>query len=218
MEAKQVKEHYRENKKEIKERIAEFKDLRNADDERIFQELVYVILTSQSDAEKAWEAAKKLRKRDLLLEGSIDEIAEVLQESGIRYEDEKARYIVENRKALSQPTLEDPGSGLKIADKIEGNPEKVRKWLAENIKGISWKGSSHFLRNIGRGKDFAIISSHIIGKMHELGLLQEAEMPSGRKDYLKYESKLKRFSEKIDVPLEELDLVLWSMETDEVFK
>jgi N-glycosylase/DNA lyase len=218
MNSNEVKKKYREKQEEIEDRINEFRGLEEASEERIFQELVFVILTSQTGAEKAWEAAQKLREEGLLLEGSEEDIAEVLAEQGVQYEDSKARYIVENRNSLSQPTLKDPEAGLKLAGKLDDEPEKAREWIVENIKGLSWKGASHFLRNIGRGKDFAIISSHIVGKMHQLGLIEDPELPGNEKEYLEYERRLREFSKEVDIPLEELDLVLWSMETGEVFK
>ncbi|MFB6114885.1 MAG: N-glycosylase/DNA lyase, partial [Candidatus Nanohalobium sp.] len=201
------------------ERIKDFRELQDADEERIFQELVFVILTSQTGAEKAWEAAEQLEKEGLLLRGEKSEIEEVLADNGVQYEKDKAKYIVENRKSLSQPTLNKPEKGLKLKSQIEGKePEKAREWLVKSVKGLSWKGSSHFLRNIGYGKDFAIISGHIVRKMHQLGLIDEPELPENKEEYLKYEDILRRFSDEIDIPLEELDLVLWSMETGEVFK
>lgn len=218
MDSKEVKKQYRKQKEQIRERVKEFKGLEDADEERIFQELVFVILTSQTEAEKAWNATQKLREKGLLLDGSEHDIAEVLAEEGIQYADDKAGYIVENRSFLSQPTLEDPEAGLKLSEKLDKDPEKARKWIVGNIKGLSWKGASHFLRNIGRGEDFAIISSHIVGKMHQLGLVEEPELAKNEEEYLEYERKLQDFSEEVKIPLEELDLVLWSMKTGEVFK
>lgn len=218
MGTRELRQQYREKQDEIQERIKEFKALKQADEERIFQELVFVILTSQTEAEKAWKAAEELQKEELLLNGSREEIEEVLAKNDIQYEKDKAGYILENRSLLSQPTLEDREKGLKLKDKIDKDPGKTREWLVENIKGISWKGASHFLRNTGLGEDFAIISGHIVRKMHQLDLVDEPDLPSGKDEYLEYEEKLRDFSEDIGIPLEELDLVLWSMETGEVFK
>lgn len=219
MQSKEVKEQYLEKEEEIKTRIQDFKGLKEADEKRIFQELIFVILTSQTGAKKAWDAAKQLEKQDLILEGEQGVIETVLAENEVQYEKDKARYIVENRRSLSQPTLNKPERGLKLKSQIEDKePEKTREWLVKSVKGISWKGSSHFLRNIGYGKDFAIISGHIVQKMHQLGLIEDPELPGDKEEYLKYEDILRRFSEKVEISLEELDLVLWSMETGEIFK
>lgn len=219
MGIREIKEHHQENRKEIKDRIREFRDLEEADERRIFQELVFVILTSQTEAEKAWKAAEKLKEKNLLIKDSRGEIQRILEEVEVQYSENKAKYIVENCNILMQPTLDDPEKGLKFKRQIWGkNPEKSREWIVDNIKGVSWKGSSHFLRNVGRGKSFAIISGHIVRKMHQLGLIEDLGLPRGRKEYLKYEKKLGEFANDIGISLEELDLVLWSMETGEVFK
>lgn len=219
MTPEEVRKQYENVKKDVKARIRSFRDLRDAGEERVFQELVFVILTSQTEAEKAWSAAERLRKENLLIDGSEPEIKTVLESEDIQYPENKARYIKENRRELNQPTLSDPEKGLKLKEKIsDRDPEKAREWLVDNVRGLSWKGASHFMRNTGRGKEFAIISSHIVGKMHQLGLIDDLEMPSGKEEYLEYEKLLEEFSEDIGIPLEELDLVLWSMETGEVFK
>jgi len=219
MKTRELKQHYRDNQPEIENRIKEFKGLKESGEERIFQELIFVILTSQTDAKKAWEAAQEVEEKGLLLDGSREQIKDILAKNEVQYEENKAKYILENREFLTQPTLTNPEKGLKLKEKIfDKNPEKVREWLVENIKGLSWKGASHFLRNIGYGKDFAIISGHIIRKMHQLELIEEAEQPKNKEQYLKYERKLQEFSEDIQIPLEELDLVLWSYETGEIFK
>ena len=83
---------------------------------------------------------------------------------------------------------------------------------------MSWKGSSHFLRNIGYGDDFAIISSHIINVLHELGLLETLDPPSGKKEYLEIERKFQDLARTLEIDVKELDLVLWSMRTGKVFK
>ncbi len=219
MTPEEVRKQYENVKKDVKARIRSFRDLRDAGEERVFQELVFVILTSQTEAEKAWSAAERLGREDLLIDGSEPEIKKVLESEDIQYPEDKARYIKENRRELNQPTLSDPEKGLKLKEKIsDRDPEKAREWLVDNVRGLSWKGASHFMRNTGRGKEFAIISSHIVGKMHQLGLIDDLEMPSGKEEYLEYEKLLEEFSEDIGIPLEELDLVLWSMETGEVFK
>ncbi|MFB6174697.1 MAG: hypothetical protein ABEJ87_01830, partial [Candidatus Nanohalobium sp.] len=77
MKKSEVLQQYREKEDEIKQRIKEFKALKEADEERIFQELVFVILTSQTNAKKAWKAAERLEDEGLLIQGSGEDIAEV---------------------------------------------------------------------------------------------------------------------------------------------
>ncbi len=219
MKKSEIKQHFEEQRGKISSRLEDFKKLSDVKEKRKFKELIFVILTSQTGAEKAWEATETLESTDLLHTGRSADIEEVLEEQEIQYPEEKSNYIVENREFLTQPTLVDPERKLKISQKI--NPDDLqasREWFAENIKGMSWKGSSHFLRNIGYGDDFAIISSHIINVLHELGLLETLDPPSGKKEYLEIERKFQDLARTLEIDVKELDLVLWSMRTGKVFK
>lgn len=215
----EIKSHFRENEEAINSRLKSFKDLRESGEARKFQELVFVLLTSQSSAEKCWEATVELESENLLEHGDKDSIAKVLAEHGIQYEINKAGYIVDNREMLSQPTLSNPERSLKISDKIKKQDlESSREWFANNIKGFSWKGSSHFLRNIGYGDEFAILSNYTVKKLFELGYIEDAEQPKNKSEYLKMEESMRDLAEDLNLSMQELDLALWSMETGEVFK
>jgi len=219
MDLEKVRKHHQDKEAEIKQALSDFEKLRDSDNSRLFKELVFVILTSQTDAERSWKATEELEKANLLEKGSKQDIAKILEKNGIQYEKNKAAYIIENREMLSQPTLKEPGKGLKIQNKIDSeNLEKTRKWFAENIRGLSWKGASHFLRNIGYGNSFAIISGRISSKMFELDYLKDPKQPSGKQEYLKAEKQMQKLSKDLEIEIKELDLVLWSMETGKIFK
>ncbi|PSG98582.1 MAG: hypothetical protein BRC29_00455 [Nanohaloarchaea archaeon SW_7_43_1] len=219
MNTDKVKAHYREKETEIEKRLEQFRALRDESDYRLFIELVFVILSSQTEAHKAWKATEELDEKNLLMEGNKDQIAKILERNGVSYEENKAEYVVGNREFLSQPTLKNPTKELKLKEKLDlENLEKTREWLVENIKGISWKGASHFLRNIGYGDEFAIVSSYISQSLFELELLEEADLPKDKEEYLKQEEKMKKLAEETGIDILALDLTLWSMETGEVFK
>ena len=219
MNRKQIKQHYREQQDVIDQRLQSFKQLRDSSNRRKFQELVFVLLTSQTSAKEAWNAAEKLGQLELLENGSKQEIIQVLENFDIQYEKKKAGYIVENRKLLSQPTLQNPEKRLKLEERINTNDlESTRLWLAENMKGIGMKGASHFLRNIGYGNSFAIVSNHIITVLHELGFKEKPEPPQNREEYLEAEETVQNLAEQLSIDVKALDLVLWSMKTGEVFK
>jgi N-glycosylase/DNA lyase len=114
MKAEKVKENYRDRKEEIEKRLSEFDELRDENDYRLFMELVFVILTSQTEAQKAWKATEELDDKNLLIEGNKEQIAKVLERNGVQYEKSKADYIIENREQLSQPTLSNPTNELKL--------------------------------------------------------------------------------------------------------
>ena len=219
MNYEEVKQHYQENKDEIEERLKEFDEVGELSDYRLFIELVFVILTSQTEAEKAWEAAEELDDKNLLLEGNKQQIGKVIERNKVQYEQNKASYIVDNRELLCQPTLQNPTNELKLKEKLDfSDLDKTREWLVDNIKGLGWKGASHFLRNIGHGDGLAIISSHIINQMNELEVVDSADAPSSKEDYLEMEERLEQFSQEIGIDIKALDLTLWSMKTGEVFK
>jgi len=214
-----IQKHYEENREEIQDRLEEFRNLKESNDYRLFMELCFVILTSQSSAKNAWKAVEQLDDQNFLLEGDTSEIAEVLKQNEIQYEENKAGYLVENREFLSQPTLNNPTKELKIKEKLDLNDlEKTREWLVENIIGLSWKGGSHFLRNIGYGDNFAIVSSYISKTLFKLELIEEAELPKNKEKYLEQEEKVRELAEEVGISIQALDLVLWSMETGEIFK
>ena len=215
MDKRDVKTQYQEKEEVIEERLNEFEKLRTSSDERKFKELVFVILSSQTESQKAWDAAQKISHAD-----TDKQITKhVLEKSGVSYPENKAEYILKNKSQLSQPTLTDPDKNIKINSRInEDNLNKTRRWLTENINGISWKGASHFLRNIGYGNGFAIISGHISSQMYELGLTETPKPPQNHAEYVKTEKKLQEFSKDIKIDIKALDMVLWSMKTGEVFK
>lgn len=218
MNLKEIREQYQEKEEVIEKRLEEFSELKDASEYRLFKELVFVILTSQTSAKKAWEAAEQLNREKLLLNGDKSSIAEVLRENEVQYEENKASYIIENRITLSQPTLQDPTNELKISFKIdEDNLDKTRRWMVENLKGVGWKAASHFLRNVGY-QNIAIISNYIAKDLHELGMTESSSIPNDEASYLKAEQRMNELSEELDISVEALDLVLWSMETGEVFK
>ncbi len=214
-----IKQQYLNEEGLIKERLEEFEGLRDASDYRMFKELVFVIITSQTSARKSWEATEEMAREDMLRNGGKDEIASLLDKYEVQYERNKAKYIVSNRKKLSQPTLNDPTSGLKIRNKIDvSDLKKTRAWLVENIDGLSWKGASHFLRNIGYGDDFAILSGYISKTMFKLGILEDPEPPKNKEEYLEQEEKFRKLSRDTGIETGALDLVIWSLQTGEVFK
>jgi SAM-dependent methyltransferase len=82
-----------------------------------------------------------------------------LRELGHRFPNTRAKYIVEARKHAKDLK--------KIVHSTFDNVDALREWLADNVKGLGFKESSHFLRNIGF-EDVAIIDFHIIDFLAQL--------------------------------------------------
>jgi len=210
-QVKQLMEYYQTKRDEIRNRLREFEDILNQPDEKVFSELCFCICTPQSKATLCDEAIIALERRNLLLKGDADQIRPLLR--GVRFADRKARYIVEARELFKRD------GKIRIKERLShfDNIYQLREWIADNVKGMGLKESSHFLRNIGLGKNLAILDRHILKNLKELGIIGE-EKNLTRKRYLSIESKMMTFAEEINMPIEELDLLLWSKETGRVFK
>jgi N-glycosylase/DNA lyase len=110
---------------------------------------------------------------------------------------------------------------MRLRARLEGfsDPIARRDWLARErrIKGLGYKESSHFLRNIGFS-GYAILDKHILRSLSELGITDSPQPPTTRARYLATEERLKEFARDLRIDFDELDLVLWSMKTGEVLK
>jgi len=95
--------------------------------------------------------------------------------------------------------------------------EELRLWLVNNVKGLGWKESSHFLRNIGY-RNLAILDRHILRNLKRLGVITKLLKTLNAKKYLQIEKKFKKFSKRIGISMDELDLLFWSMETGKIMK
>ncbi len=200
---------YSERKDEIKDKLKEFRENWNKPDKKIFSELCFCICVPQSRAELCEKAVSELSKSEILYTGSEKQVRDGLK--GVRFPNNKTRFILEARDYFS--------SGSKIKSKL--NTEDIaglRNWLAANISGLGYKESSHFLRNIGFGKDLAILDRHILKNLKRYGIISAIPKTLTKKRYLEIEEKMVKFSEKIGIPLGELDLVLWSEETGKIIK
>jgi N-glycosylase/DNA lyase len=110
---------------------------------------------------------------------------------------------------------------MRLRERLESfaDPVERRDWLARErrIKGLGYKESSHYLRNIGFS-GYAILDKHILRSLSELGIIESPQPPTTRARYLATEERMKKFSRDLLIDFDELDLVLWSMKTGEVLK
>ena len=83
---------------------------------------------------------------------------------------------------------------------------------------MGYKEASHFLRNIGLGKDLAILDRHILRNLQNLGVINEIPKTLSKNKYLEIEEKMRVFSKNIGIPLDHLDLLLWFKQTGRIFK
>jgi N-glycosylase/DNA lyase len=203
---------YGEKREAIQTRLNEFKEILNRNDDDVFAELCFCLLTPQSSAKTCWAAVSRLKERSLLLKGAANEIQPQLNE--VRFGDSKAKYIVEARATFTK----DGRLFLKSHLSSFANLFELREWMVENVKGLGYKEASHFLRNVGLGEEFAILDRHILRNLKRLDVITEVPVSITKKRYLEIEEKLRSFSREIGIPLADLDLLFWSRETGWIFK
>ena len=207
---KELFTEYGRIKKQLKERISEFERIgEEKNKERIFEEMVFCLLTPQSKAKYAWEAVVKMREDKSLYKGNLEEIKSHLRK--IRFLKNKSKYILELRNRYFKEDI------FNFIMK-ENNEKNLREWLVKNIKGYGYKEASHFLRNIGKGKSLSILDRHILKNLKNFAVIDEVPSSLSKRKYLEIEKQMILFSKEIKIPLEELDLLLWYRETGEVFK
>lgn len=206
---------HRERGRQIRARLAEFREVwQTGTDERLWEELVYCIFTAGASARMGLRAVEAVRP--LLRAGSHAEMTRVLVEQRAhRYPSARPGYIVVTRDYLSEDC------GMRLRERLESfsDPLARRDWLAreKRVKGLGYKESSHYLRNIGLS-GYGILDKHILRSLAELGVIESAQPPPTRARYLETEERLRRFARDIRIDFDELDLVLWSMKTGEILK
>jgi len=195
-------EHYKRNKKIIKKKLKEFSNVKGRD---VFYELCFCLLTPQTKAHKCWGVVLELKKKSFLNKNFNPK--NYLYKS-VRFHNNKSRYLIGCKKKYN-----DLINDLK---KIK-ETKKKREFLVKNVKGLGYKEASHFLRNIGY-KNLAILDRHILKNLVKYRAINNMPKTLTKKKYLDIEKKTESFSKKIKMPMDELDLLFWSMETGEVFK
>jgi len=200
-----VLEAYHQKKTDIQQRLSEFTIVPSGE---YFYELCYCICTPQSKAVHAFQCVEKLRKGNFREQGWDPTPILRNPEHYIRFHNMKAISLLQLRQRFD--TIH-----TTLASTLA--PEEKRTWLAQNIRGIGMKESSHFLRNIGY-RNIAIIDRHILYHLHKCKVIEETNFPSSVKKYLHIEHLWKQFANDICIPLDELDLLFWSLQTGEILK
>lgn len=204
---------YRSKSGIIKKRLSEFRQLiSDRDDKKIFEEMVFCILTAGTSAQLCLDVIKKVR--DIIHTGNKEEITVGLK-SCYRFYNIRAEYIFSTREYLKAEC------DLRLGELVLSLEDPVyrRDFFALNkrIKGLGFKESSHFLRNIGF-KGYAILDKHIINSLYELKVLNENKTPAGRSKYLEIEDKFINFARTNGFDPDELDLLIWSEKTGTILK
>jgi len=202
-------------RKEIRARLREFGQVwQTASDARLWEEMVYCIFTAGASAKMGLRSVEAVRP--LLAKGHQQAMTRALVTAGAhRFPNARPVYVVTTREYLE-------GSfSMRLRERLKSfsDPFERRDWLATEprIKGLGYKESSHYLRNIGF-KGYSILDKHIVRCLAELGVIDSPRPPTNRNRYLETESRMRQFSGEIGIDFDELDLVLWSIKTGEILK
>ncbi len=198
IEVNKLLEFYETKKEKIRNFIKKC-DIK--DDECLFGELCFSILTSQSKAKNCREVINKLKADKKLFRANLEELRNYLK--GVRFPYVKAERIIEAREKL--PTLK---------RMLTSDPIELRKWLIENIKGIGIKQSANFMRNIGfRG--LPIIDVHVQNFLRKIGYNDYEPGSLTKKQYIELENKFLKLSKELKIPPEKLDIAIWLYQSGE---
>ncbi len=187
----------------IDKRIKEFSSLNKKSSRHWFDELCFCLMTANWKAKEGIELQKELCKGGFC-DWNENKLAFYLKEKGHRFWPQRAERIVLARRYKDN------------IKKILKKQEDPRSWLVKNIKGLGYKESSHFLRNVGY-KDYAILDRHIQNILKKEKLLEDSGSMTPKR-YLETEQVLKAIAEKTNLTQAELDLYIWYLKTGKVLK
>jgi len=194
---------YLSKKADIQQRLKDFSKVwETGDEQRLFAELAFCLCTPQSKATAADLAIRRLTDANVLCSGNQGAISEHLSRSGVRFGNNKAKYIAEAYRYFSAD------GQLKIRGKLN----------IEDVLGMGMKEASHFLRNIGFGNNLAILDRHILKNLKKHGVIPIIPKVLSKQVYLELEERVRKFSQKVRIPMADLDLLFWSEETGQIFK
>ena len=210
-----IRATHKARKKEIRARLDQFRGVwRDGSDEQLFEELVFCIFTAGASARMGFRSVEAVRP--FLMNGKREDMTLALKTTGAhRFPVERPGYIVVTRNYLREHC--DMALRSKLRSFVD--PLERRDWLAQEkqIKGLGYKESSHFLRNIGL-LGHAILDKHVMSCLADLKVVETPKPPATRTRYLETEERLRSFAREVRIDFDELDLVLWSMKTGEVLK
>ncbi|MBU0756633.1 MAG: N-glycosylase/DNA lyase [Nanoarchaeota archaeon] len=201
-------------KKQVDTRLKQFKSFQSKPSKEWFSELCFCILTANSKALTAINIQNELGAVGFC-DLSEKDLVNTIQKNKHRFHNNKAKYIVEARCHVD--IKKKIANQIKEGGKGSGGEMFAREWLVKNIKGIGYKESSHFLRNVGY-QNLAILDRHIINLMLDHKLIKDKPKALTKKNYLEIEKKFSKLAQSIKMNCAELDLYMWYIKTGKVLK
>ncbi|MBI3112780.1 MAG: DNA lyase [Ignavibacteriales bacterium] len=197
---------HQERRGAIRQRLRDFKEVPRSE---YFYELLYCLMTPQTSAESADKVVAKLKEVSFATNAVDPEPVLRDRHHYIRFHKTKTERLLLVKKEF-------PVIASALAAMV--SPVELREWLVKNVKGLGYKEATHFLRNIGRNGGLTILDRHILRNLQRYGAIRTVPKSMTKKRYLSVERRFIKFSETVGVPVDELDLLFWSMETGEIRK
>jgi len=208
-----LRREFRRKKDRIRVRLAHFRRIGRMPDAALFEELCFCLLAIQTKARASDAALRGIVAGGDLWTGDERTLARHLRHR-VRFHNHKAGYIVRARRRF----FPDGTPKLRAALNRSPSPQDARAWLVSEIDGFGFKEASHFLRNIGRGEDLAILDRHVLRNLVRHGVIRRLPTSLTPRRYLAIETRMRAFAATVGIPLGALDLLFWSRETGEIFK
>lgn len=198
--------NYIKKRRQIRTRLNDFASVPG---DEYFYELAFCLLTPQSSQANAEKVIEELKAKGFM-DKPFDPTPHLRDPKHyIRFHNVKSARLLELRKIFPQiyPHLSDRNE----------NPGKLRTLLLIKVKGLGWKEASHFLRNIGF-RDLAILDRHILKHLCGLKVIRAIPRSISTRNYLDIEESFLNYARKVNIPMDELDLLFWSEATGEIKK
>ncbi|MBS1536774.1 MAG: DNA lyase [Bacteroidetes bacterium] len=195
---------YNNQSEAIRERLDDFA---NVPQEEYFYELCFTLCTPQSKAKNAIQVVNILKQRNFQNEPFNPSDILRRPEHYIRFHNQKGISLLQAQANYRQIEKEILSSS---------SAYEKREWLVRNVRGMGMKEAAHFLRNIGIFGT-AILDRHILKHLTAYGVI---ELPPSltKAQYLDIEARWQEFATWAKIPIDEMDLLFWSIETGEILK
>jgi len=93
--------------------------------------------------------------------------------------------------------------------------------LASQHSGVGWKVASQFLRNIGIGLGYslALLDRHIQRELKKFEYIPKVyDQAVSKRRCLEYERGMHNLARDSGIPMDDLDLLIWSNKTGKIIK
>jgi N-glycosylase/DNA lyase len=197
---------YQKRKLEIEKRLQDFLNIPEKD---WFYEACYCILTPQSKAVHAELVVQKLIESNYEFE-DLDPMPLLRNpEHYIRFH---------NQKTVNLQLLKEQFPEIKsMILEFRSKPLILRDLLTHKIRGFGMKESAHFMRNIGIFGP-TILDRHILKHLLACGIKSAKNAPTNKSMYLRIEKAWLKYCRAVNIDMESMDLLFWSMETGFILK